>query len=64
MSTKPTVLIIGGGLGGLALGQMLRKYNIPCRIFERDASSTARTQGWCLTLHWYEVCLLHLQVLF
>ncbi|CRG89395.1 6-hydroxynicotinate 3-monooxygenase [Talaromyces islandicus] len=52
MSTKPTVLIIGGGIGGLALGQMLRKYNIPFRIFDRDASATARSQGWCMTLHW------------
>ncbi|QKX61990.1 uncharacterized protein TRUGW13939_09146 [Talaromyces rugulosus] len=52
MSTKPTVLIIGGGIGGLALGQMLRKNSIPFRIFDRDASSTARRQGWCMTLHW------------
>jgi cation diffusion facilitator CzcD-associated flavoprotein CzcO len=51
MPTKPTVLIIGGGLGGLALGQVLSKNKIPFRIFDRDASATARSQGWCLTLH-------------
>ncbi|OKL57914.1 hypothetical protein UA08_06384 [Talaromyces atroroseus] len=51
MSTEPTVLIIGGGLGGLTLGQILRKKNIPFRIFDRDASPAARSQGWCLTLH-------------
>ncbi|KAH8697961.1 hypothetical protein BGW36DRAFT_379745 [Talaromyces proteolyticus] len=52
MSNNLTVLIIGGGLGGLALGQIMRKKDIPFRIFDRDASASARSQGWCLTLHW------------
>lgn len=65
MSTKPTVLIIGGGIGGMALCQMLRKHNIPCRIFDRDASPTARRQGWCMTLHWYETsCFYMFRMLF
>jgi cation diffusion facilitator CzcD-associated flavoprotein CzcO len=47
------VLIIGGGLGGLACAQGLRKHGIPYEIFERDESPNARTQGWALSLHWY-----------
>ncbi|KAG0293589.1 hypothetical protein BGZ96_002634 [Linnemannia gamsii] len=37
MSTndKPTVLIVGAGLGGLFLGALLEKANIPYIIFER-----------------------------
>ena len=47
------VLIIGGGLGGLACAQGLRKHGIPYEIFERDESPNSRTQGWALSLHWY-----------
>ncbi|KAK5823679.1 hypothetical protein F5H01DRAFT_363343 [Linnemannia elongata] len=37
MSTndKPTILIVGAGLGGLFLGALLEKANIPYSIFER-----------------------------
>ncbi|KAG0212279.1 hypothetical protein BGX33_003725 [Mortierella sp. NVP41] len=34
-SSKPTVLIVGGGLGGLMLGALLEKAAIPYTIFER-----------------------------
>ncbi|KAF9928812.1 hypothetical protein FBU30_002083 [Linnemannia zychae] len=34
-SDKPTVLIVGAGLGGLVLGALLEKSNIPYMIFER-----------------------------
>lgn len=39
MSTndKPTILIVGAGLGGLFLGALLEKANIPYSIFERAA---------------------------
>ena len=45
-----TILVIGGGLGGLAFAQILRyspashKYKV--LIFERDAAATAREQGY------------------
>ncbi|KAJ3169798.1 hypothetical protein HDU88_000436 [Geranomyces variabilis] len=48
----PTVLIIGAGIGGLALAQALRKQGISFQIFERDASAAIRPQGWALSLNW------------
>ncbi|KAG9071623.1 hypothetical protein KI688_005836 [Linnemannia hyalina] len=36
-SDKPTVLIVGAGLGGLFLGALLEKANVPYTIFERTA---------------------------
>ncbi|KAF2759302.1 FAD/NAD(P)-binding domain-containing protein [Pseudovirgaria hyperparasitica] len=50
-TTTLPILIIGAGLAGLTLAQALRKQNIPFRIFERDASPTARPQGWAIALH-------------
>ncbi|KAF8947927.1 hypothetical protein BGZ47_007323 [Haplosporangium gracile] len=35
VTNKPTVLIVGAGLGGLMLGTLLEKANIPYYIFER-----------------------------
>jgi 2-polyprenyl-6-methoxyphenol hydroxylase-like FAD-dependent oxidoreductase len=46
------ILIIGAGVSGLALAQYFHKTNIPFRIFDRDPSLSARTEGWGLTLHW------------
>ncbi|KAF9132331.1 hypothetical protein BGW39_000352 [Mortierella sp. 14UC] len=34
---KPIVLIVGGGLGGLMLGALFEKSNVPYTIFERSA---------------------------
>ncbi|RKO87283.1 hypothetical protein BDK51DRAFT_19711 [Blyttiomyces helicus] len=48
----PTVLIVGAGIAGLALAQMLRKQGISFEIFERDPSPTVRPQGWALSLNW------------
>ncbi|KAI2606689.1 FAD/NAD(P)-binding domain-containing protein [Hypoxylon sp. NC1633] len=48
---KPKVLIVGAGLGGLTLAQVLRKHGIPFEIFERDEHEVARAQGWSLTMH-------------
>ncbi|KAH7056161.1 hypothetical protein BKA57DRAFT_500513 [Linnemannia elongata] len=37
-SDKPTVLIVGAGLGGLMLGALLEKSNVPYAIFERSTT--------------------------
>ncbi|KAH8653787.1 FAD binding domain-containing protein [Xylariales sp. PMI_506] len=46
------VLIIGAGISGLLLAQLLRKSGVPYLIFERDPELTYRGLGWGLTLHW------------
>eukprot|EP00160_Parvularia_atlantis_P021235 Unigene9116_Nuclearia_a/m.27878 Unigene9116_Nuclearia_a/g.27878 ORF Unigene9116_Nuclearia_a/g.27878 Unigene9116_Nuclearia_a/m.27878 type:complete len:424 (-) Unigene9116_Nuclearia_a:28-1299(-) len=46
----PTVAIIGGGLGGLVLAHALRRANVPAVVYERDASATARDQGYQIGL--------------
>lgn len=45
------VLIAGCGIAGLTVAQGCRRNGIPYTIFEKDASASARTQGWSLTLH-------------
>lgn len=49
------VLIIGAGLGGLSLAQMLRKQGVSFEIFERDQDEDARFQGWAISLHMYVI---------
>lgn len=44
------VAIIGGGLGGFALGIALMHRNIPFQIFERDTAFNIRKQGYGLTM--------------
>ncbi|CAF1301851.1 unnamed protein product [Rotaria sordida] len=49
-----TILIIGGGLGGLALGQLLLQDSPPSLkviVFERDAEEDARDQGYYITIN-------------
>jgi 2-polyprenyl-6-methoxyphenol hydroxylase-like FAD-dependent oxidoreductase len=52
MSTESVtiVLIIGGGLGGLALAQLLlqNSSSIKVLIFERDENEISRDQGYCI----------------
>lgn len=53
MASKPYphVLIVGAGLSGLTLAQILRKNGVSYEIFERDKSAEARAQGWAIALH-------------
>lgn len=53
MASKPYphVLIVGAGLSGLTLAQILRKNGVSYEIFERDESAEARAQGWAIALH-------------
>ena len=46
----PHVAIIGGGIGGVALGVACLHRGIPFTIYERDSSFDARSQGYGLTL--------------
>jgi 2-polyprenyl-6-methoxyphenol hydroxylase-like FAD-dependent oxidoreductase len=40
------VIIIGGGLGGLALAQGLKTHGISCAVYEKDRSRADRLQGY------------------
>ncbi len=44
------ILIIGAGLGGLALAQGLVKAGFQTIVFERDESPTSRTQGYRISI--------------
>jgi 2-polyprenyl-6-methoxyphenol hydroxylase-like FAD-dependent oxidoreductase len=48
MESQFKVLIIGAGVAGLALAQILRKHHIQFEIYERD--NGARGQGWSIAL--------------
>lgn len=39
-SSRPKVIIVGAGIGGLTLGILLEKAGVPFEIVERSASTT------------------------
>ncbi|MGZ3754720.1 MAG: FAD-dependent oxidoreductase [Mucilaginibacter sp.] len=45
-----TIIIIGAGIGGLCLAQMLKKNGVNVQVFERDATAFDRLQGYRLHL--------------
>jgi 2-polyprenyl-6-methoxyphenol hydroxylase-like FAD-dependent oxidoreductase len=47
----PHVLIIGAGLGGLVLAQLLRKKGVSYDIFESDETISSRGVGFALGLY-------------
>lgn len=47
------ILIIGAGLGGLALAQGLVKSGFHVTVFERDESSISRSQGYRISIRWF-----------
>jgi 2-polyprenyl-6-methoxyphenol hydroxylase-like FAD-dependent oxidoreductase len=46
MSEPFHVLIIGGGIGGLALAQGLKRAGLSAAVYERDRTPTGRLQGY------------------
>lgn len=51
MASGPHVLIVGAGLGGLTLAQILRKKNMSFEIFDREENHNVRRQGWAVGIH-------------
>ncbi len=49
-TSYPSIAIIGGGIGGLALAVACRHRGIPCTIYERDENFDQRSQGYGLTM--------------
>lgn len=49
--TQFKVLIVGGGLSGLMLSNVLKSQGIGCEVFERDSDPDARHQGFSTTFH-------------
>ncbi len=50
MGELSRVMIAGGGLGGLCLAQGLTKAGVEVAVYERDAQSTSRLQGYRISL--------------
>lgn len=44
------IVIVGGGLGGLAAALALQRFGMSCKVYESDAELSTRKQGYGLTL--------------
>ena len=47
----PNIAIVGGGPGGLVLARILHVHGAAATVFEGEAFSSARSQGWSLDMH-------------
>ena len=45
------ITVVGGGPGGLLLARYLQLHNLPCVVYEAEASPVSRNQGGTLDLH-------------
>lgn len=52
------IIIIGAGMSGLVLANVLKHNNIPYMVYERDSCQDSRSQGWSISLH---MCLPYLE---
>lgn len=50
-ASKPEVIIVGAGLGGLLLAQLLEQINVPYHIYERSAEVKPLGMGSTIHLH-------------
>jgi 2-polyprenyl-6-methoxyphenol hydroxylase-like FAD-dependent oxidoreductase len=50
-SRVPSVIVVGAGLGGLALAQGLTATGFPVTVYERDAGPDSRAQGYRISLN-------------